>query len=119
KRFGFFKGFQRYRCKQCGKTHSDFPDRPLDNLRVPLDQAVRVLELLCEGVGIRATERLTGLNRRTVLNVLEVAGQKCKALLDAKCKNLKVEEVQIDELYSFVGCLQQNTTVDDLLRGDQ
>lgn len=120
KRFGFTKqGLQRHRCKQCGKTFSEVPERPLDNLRVPLDKASQVIGLLCEGVGVRATERLTRLNRRTVLNVLELAGQKCTALLNAKLVNLRVSEVQIDELYSFVYSLPKNTAPSDILRGDQ
>jgi hypothetical protein len=49
---------QRYRCKQCGKTFADIPPKPLDDLRVPLGQAVRVIHLLAEGVGIRAIESL-------------------------------------------------------------
>jgi len=110
---------QRYRCKQCGKTFADIPPRPLDDLRVPLNRAVQVVHLLCEGVGIRAIERLTQLNRRTVLNVLEVAGHKCKRLLDQKLRNLTAEQIQVDELYAFVNCKQHNTTVDDLERGDQ
>ena len=118
-KFGFHKGFQRYRCRQCRKTFSDIPTRPLDLLRVEPEKAFQVVSLLCEGVGIRAAERLTGLNRRTVLNVLRVAGQKCKSLLDEKLRGLKVEQVQIDEIYSFVHCLQQNTTPDHPVFGDQ
>jgi IS1 family transposase len=75
--------------------------------------------MLCEGVGIRAIERLTQLNRRTVLGILQTAGEKCARLLDDRLKNLKVQDVEIDELYSFVHCLQQNTTADDTQRGDQ
>jgi IS1 family transposase len=37
----------------------------------------------------------------------------------AKVRNVPVKEVQIDEVFGFVGCLQQNTLKDDLLRGDQ
>jgi transposase-like protein len=36
-------------------------------------------------MGIRAIERFTGLNRRTVLNILETAGQKAAAFQDREC----------------------------------
>jgi transposase-like protein/IS1 family transposase len=120
KRFGFTKqGWQRHRCNQCSKTFSEIPERPLDDLRIDPAKAVQVVHLLCEGVGIRAASRLTGVHQQTVLNILEVAGQKCAKLLDVKLRNLIVEQVQCDELFAFVGCKQQNTAIDDLERGDQ
>src|SRR5688572_25625627 len=103
-KFGFFgkERYQRYRCKQCGKTMSWIPERPLDDLRVPQEKAVQVLNLLVEGVGIRACERLTGVNKNTVLAILETAGRKCARLLNSKIKDLSVEFVQVDEIWSFV-----------------
>ncbi len=71
-----------------------------------------------EAMGIRAIERFTRLNRRTVLGILETAGRKCAYLLETKIQDLKVKQVQIDELFSFVNCKPQNTTRDDEERGD-
>ena len=118
-KFGFHKGFQRYRCRQCGKTFSDIPERPLDTLRIDPEKAYQIIHMLAEGVGVRAAARLCSVHRDTVLAVLEVAGEKCARLLDSRLTNLKSEQIQIDEIYSFVNCLQQNTTIDDQLRGDQ
>ena len=87
KKFGFHHGFQRYRCRECGRTFSDIPERPLDDLRVPLDKAVQIVNMLVEGVGVRATARLAQVHRDTVLNVFEVAGQKCARLMDARVRN--------------------------------
>ena len=69
-------------------------------------------------MGIRACERLTGLNRRTVLGILETAGRKCARLLDAKVRYVKAAFVQTDEIHTFVGCKQRRTTLDDIERGD-
>lgn len=118
-KFGFHKGFQRYRCKECGKTFSDLPARPLDELRIRPEQAYQVIHLLCEGVGIRACERLCGLNRRTVLNVLELAGERCARLLDYKVRAFCPTYVEVDEIWSFVQCKQAKTVKTDLERGDQ
>src|SRR5688572_8984534 len=119
KRFGFTRqGWQRHRCKVCRRTHSDIPERPLDDLRVDLEKAVRVIHLLVEGVGVRAAARLTQLNERTVLNILRVAGEKCARLLDAKVRNVECESVQVDELWSFVHCKQANAGLRHD-RGDQ
>jgi transposase-like protein/IS1 family transposase len=118
-KFGFHKGFQRCRCRACKRTFSDIPERPLDNKRVDPAKAYQVVRLLVEGVlGIRAIERLTGLNRRTVLGVLDVAGEKCERLMDAKVRNVKADHVQADEMYAFVGCKQQNVKFDGMERGE-
>jgi IS1 family transposase len=93
---------QRYACDRCGKSFSE--SQPLDGLRVDFKQACQVVHLLCEGMGIRAIERFMQLNRRTVLGILESAGEKCAALLDAKIRDVQCSTVQCDELYSFVFC---------------
>ena len=118
-RFGFHKGFQRYQCKQCKRTFSDIPEKPLDNLRLPLEKAVQITHLLVEGVGIRAIERLAGVHRDTVLAVLEVVGQKCARLLDAKVRNHPFESVQVDELFAFVQCKERNNVLQNPEIGGQ
>ena len=112
-KFGFKKGFQRYQCRVCKRTQSDIPENPLGNLRVPFEKAAQVVALLCEGTGIRASERLTGLNRRTVLGILQTAGQKAVDLMEEKVLNLQLEQVQADELVCFVKTKQVNTLPDD------
>jgi transposase-like protein/IS1 family transposase len=106
-KFGFHKGFQRYRCRTCGKTFSDIK-RPLDSMRIDPEKGFQVIRMLCEGIGIRSAERLSGLNRRTVLSVLATAGEKCARLLDGKIRSVPVRHVETDELYSYVGCRPEN-----------
>jgi transposase-like protein len=63
KRRGFYRNknfnVQRFECLKCGTSFSD--KQPLDNLRVEFKQACQVLNLLSEGMGIRAVSRLTGI----------------------------------------------------------
>jgi IS1 family transposase len=107
---------QRFFCLRCGKTFSE--SQPLDGLRVDFDKACQVVHLLCESMGIRAIQRLTGLHQETILNILETAGQKAAAFLDAKIRNVKSDYVQADELCSFVRTKQQNTDEDDFEHGN-
>jgi transposase-like protein/IS1 family transposase len=107
---------QRYACDRCGKSFSE--SQPLDGLRIETKQVEKVVHLLCEGMGIRACERLTRLNRRTVLGILETVGQKAAEFLDAKIRNLTLEQVQVDELINFVYSRGQNTPHDETERGD-
>jgi len=85
---------------------------------VDFDKACQVVNLLCEGMGIRAASRLTGLDRGTVLAILETAGAKMAAFLDAKVRNVKAEFVQVDEIFNFVYSKPQNTDRNDLERGE-
>ncbi len=108
---------QRYACDRCGKSFSE--SQPLDGMRVEFGKACQVVELLCESVGIRAIERLTGISKPTVLSILETAGQKAAALLDERVHNLNAKQVQADEIYSFVGCRREHVLPGETERGDQ
>jgi len=96
---------------RCGKSFSE--SQPLDGLRVDFDKACQVAHLFVEGCGVRAIERLTHLNRRTVLGILQNGGERCARLLEAKIRNVKAEHIQADELVSFVRTKQENTEKDD------
>jgi IS1 family transposase len=75
--------------------------------------------MLCEGIGIRATSRLTGLDQQTVLRILASAGEHCARLLDAKIRNLHVAQLQTDEIWCFVHCKAAKVTPLDMEWGDQ
>jgi IS1 family transposase/transposase-like protein len=121
KRRGFYRNknfnVQRFECLKCGTSFSD--KQPLDNLRVDFKQACQVATMLCEGIGINAISRLTGLNKRTVLNVLARAGSKAGRFLDSTVKNVQPESVQADEMFCYVGCKERQNDRHDPFRGDQ
>ena len=121
KRRGFYRNknfnIQRFQCLKCGTSFSD--KQPLDNLRVEYDKALQVLNLLSEGMGIRATSRLTGLHQQTVLNVLARAGSRAGRFLDEHVKNVQPESVQLDEMFCFVGCKDRMNLTHDPFRGGQ
>ena len=108
---------QRYCCTRCNKTFSEL--QPLDRLRTEHEKAVHIVKLLCEGVGVRATARLTDCQHKTVLAVLNAVGEKCATFLDRTVRNITTDSLQIDELWSRVGISQRRTTPSDELRGDQ
>jgi transposase-like protein/IS1 family transposase len=97
------KGNQRYRCARCSKTFQEAQDKPLNNMYLPVEKAVLCLQLLVEGNSIRSTERITGVNRNTILDLLVLAGEKCERLLNEKIKGVAVNDVQCDEMWGFVG----------------
>ncbi|MGB6690899.1 MAG: IS1 family transposase [Terracidiphilus sp.] len=103
KRFGKHRnGLQRFRCKQCNKTYTEEHTRPEHETRLPQDRVVAVLQLLLEGMSIRSAERITGIHRDTILRLLILAGERCQRLMDEKLQNIRVFDVEVDEIWGFV-----------------
>jgi len=98
------KGNQRFRCKGCGTTFAESAPKPLGNMRIDPAKAELALSLLLEGMSIRATERITKLHRDTICDLILTIGDNCQRLLDDKLQGIEVKDVQIDEIWSFVGC---------------
>lgn len=104
KRFGKDRhGVQRFRCLSCGKTFQEPKTKMLDDMRLAEGKALSVLTHLVEGCSIRSTERLTGVHRDTILDLLTLAGRKCEALSEALIKDVPVLDVECDELWAYVG----------------
>src|SRR5581483_11636279 len=74
-------GNQRYQCLTCRKTFSEPREKPLDEMLLPLDKAIHCLQLLTEGMSIRATVRVTGVAKGTILSLLTCVGSKCEEFL--------------------------------------
>ena len=69
---------------------------------LPQDRAELAVQLLIEGNSIRSTERITKLDRNTIMRVLVLAGERCQALMDSKMRNLHPAHLQIDEIWTYV-----------------
>src|SRR3982751_4519637 len=83
------------------------------------EKLIAVLKALAEGSSIRSIERMTGINRNTIMNLGVRIGQGCARLLDAKMQNLHCEQLQFDELWGFIGKKQKHVTpIDNPEMGD-
>jgi transposase-like protein/IS1 family transposase len=100
-------GNQRFQCLACRKTFSDRPANPLGDMRLSLDKAVQVLQLLLEGMSVRATMRVTGVNRNTILALVAVVGDNCERMLEARLIGVPVRDVQVDEVWGYVFCKEK------------
>jgi IS1 family transposase len=69
---------------------------------------VRVIGCLVEGNSIRATVRLTGAAKNTVSKLLLDLGSACSDYQDSALRGLSCKRVQVDEIWSFVGCKKAN-----------
>ncbi|MGA2435282.1 MAG: IS1 family transposase [Bryobacteraceae bacterium] len=86
-----------------------------------MDKKVAVITALVEGCSIRAASRMTGVAKGTILRLLESVGTACAEYQDAALRNIPARRVQVDEIWSFVGCKQKNVTpekITDNICGD-
>jgi IS1 family transposase len=85
------------------------------------EKAIDCLKLLVEGNSIRSIERFTGVHRDTILNVLQVAGERCEKLMEDRINGLAVKDVQCDEVWGFIGMKEKTKTrkgIEDHTIGD-
>jgi IS1 family transposase len=63
--------------------------------------------MLLEGTSIRSVERLTGVNRNTLMSLLVTVGGRCQVYLYRAVRLIPVQNVQADEIWAFVGCKEK------------
>jgi len=67
-----------------------------------------IISALCEGNSIRATCRMTGVAKGTVLKLLADIGDACEQAHDRLVNNLECERIECDELWTFVYARRNN-----------
>jgi transposase-like protein/IS1 family transposase len=103
-RFGKHRnGLRRFRCPKCKRTFTEAHTRTLGEMYIPWEKALLAVQLLLEGNSILSTERITGLNKNTIMRVLVLAGAKCEQVSGRMIRNVPVSEIQADEIWSFIG----------------
>jgi IS1 family transposase len=68
----------------------------------------QIIQLLCEGMAIRAITRGTGASKNTIAKLLADAGRACAEYQDKALRELPCKRVQLDEIWSFVYAKQDN-----------
>ncbi len=100
-------GNQRYRCLLCGATWIQQQPKPLGEMRLAKDKAVLCLRLLLEGNSIRSVERITRVHQNTIMALLETVGRRAVRYWQTKMQNLPATDVEVDEIWGFVGCKEK------------
>ena len=112
------KQIQRYLCKLCEKRYSEPQDKPLGDVRLPDEKVLLILHCLVEGNSVRGTARLCDVEKRTVLTLLKAAGENCERLLEQRIRNVPVDDVQLDEIWTYVKKKERRKTPKDKGRDD-
>lgn len=101
------KGNQRWKCRSCGATFASEEKRPLGDMRIDLDKACMVLNMQLEGSSVRACERMTGMKRDTICDLILTAGENCDKFLRSAVVGVEAKTIEMDEIWGFVGCKEK------------
>jgi len=72
------------------------------------DKQIQVISALVEGNSIRATVRMTGVAKNTIVKLLADLGKACVEYQDKAFKNLPCKHIQCDEIWSFCYAKEKN-----------
>jgi len=76
--------------------------------KLTTEKRAQALQMMAEGVSLRAITRLTGISRTTLIKLLEDAGQAFSEYQDRTLVNLNSRRVQTDECWGFCYAKQKN-----------
>lgn len=77
----------------------------------------QIIGCLIEGCSVRATVRMTGAAKNTIVRLLADIGTACAVYHDCYVRNLKVRRLQCDEIWQFVGSKAKNVSVEKKQEG--
>lgn len=77
------------------------------------EKQLTVIGALAEGNSIRSIERMTCINRNTIMNLGVRVGKGCEKIMDEKMRNLACSKIQMDEIWGFIGKKQGNLKLGD------
>lgn len=83
--------------------------------KLNIEERTKIITALVGGNSIRATCRMTGAAKRTVIRLLESVGKACSNYQNEHLKNLNCKNIQIDEIWSF--CYAKDKNVPENKKG--
>lgn len=80
--------------------------------KLSVEKRVQVISCLVEGNSIRATVRMTGVAKNTIVKLLAEVGEACSNYQDKAFKKLPCKNIQCDEIWSFCYAKEKNVPKD-------
>ncbi|MCF8710361.1 helix-turn-helix domain-containing protein [Rhizorhapis sp. SPR117] len=75
--------------------------------KLDLKTRIQILNLLCEGMSMRAVARIADVSFNTVAKLLIDAGTVCAEMHDEMVQGVKASRIQCDEIWAFNYCKQK------------
>lgn len=83
--------------------------------RMDTNRRAAIIAALVEGVGIRATCRMTGASKGAVTQLIASLGPVCAAYMDQAFRELSCKHLEVDEIWAF--CYSKQKNVPEKKRG--
>jgi IS1 family transposase len=77
------------------------------------EKQLAVIGALVEGNSIRSVERMTGVHRDTIMRLTVRVGERCLKLLDNTMRDLSCPNLQVDEIWTYVGKHQRRLSYEE------
>jgi transposase-like protein/IS1 family transposase len=106
-----------YRCVDCDRCFSERRFTGYSGLKLAPDKIVQIVHCIVEGISIRATSRLVGVEKKTVTRIMLHAAERCQRVMEERIVNLRSRYYQADELWCFTGKKEQNCTFEEKHNG--
>jgi len=116
RRYGANETQLLFGCRECEKTFSLRNGTPLYGLQMKDEKFFGIVSCSGEGNGIRNTARIVKVKNETVGRVVKRVGEHVSKLLKEDLRNMWPGEVQLDELWSYVGKKQRKRMKPEELR---
>ena len=75
--------------------------------KLPMPKRAQILNLLCEGMSMRAVSRIADVSLNTVAKALVDAGTVCAQMHDELVQGVKSSRIECDEIWAFNYCKQR------------
>jgi IS1 family transposase len=85
--------------------------------KLSIEERAKVVGCLIEGCSIRSTVRMTGVAKKTVSRLLVETVMACLKYQDEVMRGLSCKTLQVDEVWSFVGCKESSATDEQKEKG--
>ena len=76
--------------------------------KLDINRRAQIIAALVEGNSIRATSRMTGASKNTIIKLLEDVGAACANYQDEVFRNLTCRRLECDEIWSFCYAKKKN-----------
>src|SRR5471030_1261894 len=76
--------------------------------KLPIEKKVQIINMLVEGMSLRAASRISGCSINTVTKLLVDTGKACQNFHDETVHGLNSSRIEADEIWSFVYAKEKN-----------
>jgi len=92
----------KYICRTCSKTFTSRANTILHDLRTDEKTVFLAIKMILKGMNLRSTAEILDIKLDTVRRWLQISSKHCDEVNNVLMKELDVEKVELDELWTYV-----------------